>query len=152
MRLSVQTASDNKAVKQQAAKEAGLHMQDVTGMRILRKSIDARRNPPMVEMQVRLFTGDSEEELYETTKFGFVGDNKPVIVVGAGPAGLFAALRHIEKGLKPIILERGVNVHDRKKDIASLSSRNELKGESNFCFGEGGAGADSDGKLYTRGN
>ena len=152
MRLSVQTASDNKAVKQQAAKEAGLHMQDVTGMRILRKSIDARRNPPMVDMQVRLFTGDSEEELYETTKFGFVGDNKPVIVVGAGPAGLFAALRLIEKGLKPIILERGVNVHDRKKDIASLSSRNELKGESNFCFGEGGAGAYSDGKLYTRGN
>ena len=150
MRLSAKVASDNKAVQKQAAKEAGLPIQDVTGMRILRKSIDARRNPPMVEMQVRLFTGSSEEELYETTSFGFVGDKQPVIVVGAGPAGLFAALRLIELGLKPIILERGVNVRDRKKDIASLSARNELNGESNFCFGEGGAGAYSDGKLYTK--
>ncbi len=150
IRLSDKAASDNKAVQQQAAKEAGLPLRDITGMRILRKSIDARRNPPMVEMQVRLFTGDSEEELFETTSFGYVGDKKQVIVVGAGPAGLFAALRLIEQGYKPVVIERGVNVRERKKDIASLAARNVLNTESNYCFGEGGAGAYSDGKLYTK--
>ncbi len=150
MRVSAKVASDKKAVKQQAAKEAGLPIQDVKQMRILRKSIDARRNPPVVELQVRLFTGDSTQELYENTEFGFVGDKKQVVVVGAGPSGLFAALRLIERGFKPVILERGKSVEERKEDIALLSSRNELKGESNYCFGEGGGGTFSDGKLYTK--
>ncbi len=133
-----------------AAKAAKLPLPEITGMRILRRSVDARRNPPVIDMSVRLFTGDSKEELFETTHFPFVGDKKQVIVVGAGPAGLFASLRLIEKGFKPILLERGVNVHQRKKDIATLSTQGKVNSESNYSFGEGGAGAFSDGKLYTR--
>lgn len=150
MRLSAETASDTRAIRREAAKEAGLPILDITDMRILRKSIDARRNPPMVEVQVRLYTDTDAEALYEKTIFPFVGDAKQVVIVGAGPAGLFTALRLIELGLKPIILERGVGVEDRKKDIASLAAHNILQSESNFCFGEGGAGAFSDGKLFVR--
>jgi uncharacterized FAD-dependent dehydrogenase len=150
LRLSPETAIDTKAVQKIAAKEAKVPLAEVTGMRILRHSVDARRNPPVIDMSVRLFTGDTQEELFETTHFPFVGDEKQVIVVGAGPAGLFAALRLIEKGLKPILLERGVNVHQRKKDIAALSTQGKVNAESNYSFGEGGAGAFSDGKLYTR--
>ncbi len=150
LRLSPQTAIDTKAVQKIASKEAKLPLGEVTGMHILRRSVDARRNPLVIDMSVRLFTGDSEEKLFETTHFPFVGDKKQVIVVGAGPAGLFASLRLIEKGLKPILLERGVDVHQRKKDIAALSTQKIVNAESNYSFGEGGAGAFSDGKLYTR--
>jgi len=150
LRLSPETAIDTKAVQKIAAKQAKLPFEKVTGMRILRRSVDARRNPPVMDMSVRLFTDDAEEELFNTTQFPFVGDKKQVIVVGAGPAGLFASLRLIEKGLKPILLERGVDVHQRKKDLAALSTQRKVNPESNYSFGEGGAGAFSDGKLYTR--
>ncbi|MBI9095378.1 MAG: NAD(P)/FAD-dependent oxidoreductase [Sphaerochaeta sp.] len=150
LRLSAEAAADTKAVQELAARKAKVPREEVTGMHILRRSVDARRFPPVIDMSVRLFTGDTAEELFETTKFPFVGDKKQVIVVGAGPAGLFASLRLIEKGLKPILLERGVNVHQRKKDIAALSTQRKVNAESNYSFGEGGAGAFSDGKLYTR--
>ncbi len=150
LRLSPEAAATSKVVQKMAAKQARLPLEEVTGMRILRRSVDARRFPPVMDMSVRLFTGDTKEELFETTQFPFVGDKKQVIVVGAGPAGLFASLRLIEKGLKPILLERGVNVHQRKKDIAALSTQRIVNAESNYSFGEGGAGAFSDGKLYTR--
>ncbi|HKM07059.1 MAG TPA: NAD(P)/FAD-dependent oxidoreductase [Sphaerochaeta sp.] len=150
LRLSPKAAFDIRAVQEIAAKEARFPLKEVTGMRILRRSVDARRDPPVIDMNVRLFTGSSKEELFEATQFPFVGDKRQVIVVGAGPAGLFASLRLIEIGLKPILLERGVNVHQRKKDIAAISTQKKVNSESNYNFGEGGAGAFSDGKLYTR--
>ncbi|NCC65318.1 MAG: FAD-binding protein, partial [Spirochaetia bacterium] len=150
LRLSPEAASNSMATKEAAAKQANVPLKDITGMRTIRRSVDARRNPPVIDMQVRLFCNEEESNVFEKTEYPQVKDKKQVIVVGAGPAGLFASLQLIEKGLKPILLERGGDVHARKKDIASLIRTGEVNEESNYSFGEGGAGAFSDGKLYTR--
>ena len=104
-----------------------------------------------VNVKLRVFMNEmpSEPE-YQSIEYKDVSAGKPVIVVGAGPGGLFAALRLIELGLRPIIVERGKDVRERKKDIALISREHKVNGESNYSFGEGGAGAYSDGKLYTR--
>lgn len=150
LRLSPEAASNSMATKEAAAKQANVPLKDITGMRTIRRSVDARRNPPVIDMQVRLFCNEEESNVFEKTEYPQVKDKKQVIVVGAGPAGLFASLQLIEKGLKPILLERGGDVHARKKDIASLIRTGEVNEESNYSFGEGGAGAFSDGTLYTR--
>ncbi|AEV28737.1 FAD-dependent dehydrogenase [Sphaerochaeta pleomorpha str. Grapes] len=150
LRLSPETAMDNDAVLKMASKQANVSVADITAMRAIRRSVDARRNPPVIDMQVRLFCNEEEDSAFEKTTYPQVQNGKSVIVVGAGPAGLFAALRLIEMGLKPIILERGKDVHQRKKDIALLNLEKVVNEESNYSFGEGGAGAFSDGKLYTR--
>jgi uncharacterized FAD-dependent dehydrogenase len=123
----------------------------IKSIRIERKNIDARSRFPKVNLSVRVFV-DEQATINKPDYFNFhdVSDCKPVIVVGAGPAGLFAALRLIELNLKPIVLERGKDVSERKKDIAQLNRNVALNEESNYCFGEGGAGTFSDGKLYTR--
>ena len=136
-----------------AAKAAGVPVGKIAEVRLLRRSIDARsRN---ILRRYRLAAYLQGEVPPETASYGLkqdVSQKPPVVVVGAGPAGLFAALRLICGGRRPIILERGRNVHERKYDIAAISRTGGLNPDSNYCFGEGGAGTFSDGKLYTRSN
>jgi len=124
----------------------------ISSVRIIRKSIDARSKVQVkVNLTVDVYTDKSQpESIVYPFRYQNVANKKPVIIIGAGPAGLFAALRLIELGFKPIIFERGKEVSERKKDIAQLNRNNGLNTESNYCFGEGGAGTFSDGKLFTR--
>jgi len=133
------------------AEEYGYKPKDVTSIRILKRSIDARQRQIYVNLKVRVYVNEQpKDDAYTRTEYPDVSEAQPVIVVGAGPGGLFAALRLIELGLRPIVLERGKDVHERKKDLANISRTQQVDEESNYCFGEGGAGAYSDGKLYTR--
>lgn len=128
-----------------------MNERDITALRILKRSIDARQRVIFVNLGVRVYLNEMpNDKAYEETVYNNVEDRPQVIVVGAGPGGLFAALRLIELGLRPIIVERGKNVRDRKKDLALIGKNQTVDPESNYSFGEGGAGAYSDGKLYTR--
>ncbi len=139
------------AIKRYLAKEKGLDERTINVVRILKKSIDARQRNVYVNLQVRAYVNEyPQEDAFQRTEYPYVGDKQQVVVVGEGPAGLFAALRLIELGYRPIVIERGKDVHERKKDIALISREQRVNPESNYCFGEGGAGAFSDGKLYTR--
>jgi hypothetical protein len=139
-----------KSVKKNACQVAGVSPNILTDFRILKRSVDARHRPVYVNLSVRLTWDEEPEAFIRTFKWNNVTQGSPVVVVGAGPAGLFASLRLIELGLKPVILERGKAVSERKIDIAKLNRNEGLDPDSNFCFGEGGAGTFSDGKLYTR--
>ncbi len=148
----LETPSDDD-FKRASAKSMGLPLSKVGGYQILKKSIDARSSTILSRYRVVAYS-DSEvaPSPFSLDVFQNVALSTPVIVVGAGPAGIFAALRLIQRGFKPIILERGKDVHRRKYDTAALSREGILNPDSNYCFGEGGAGTFSDGKLYTRSN
>ena len=151
LRVLSQVASDSSQLKRYLSEEKGIAMGALKGVRILKRSIDARQRTIFVNLKVRLYINEQPtDDEYQHVDYPDVSDKPQVIVVGAGPGGLFAALRLIELGFKPIVLERGKNVHDRKKDLANISRTQQVDPESNYCFGEGGAGAYSDGKLYTR--
>ena len=151
LRILPEEAANEQALKQVVSRTIGDNIDDINAVRILKRSIDARQRVVLVNLTVRVFIHEIPDmPEYQTIFYQEVSNAKPVIIVGAGPAGLFAALRLIELGMRPIIVERGKNVHDRKKDIALISRNHTVDPDSNYCFGEGGAGAFSDGKLYTR--
>ncbi|MCQ2133226.1 MAG: FAD-binding protein [Bacteroidaceae bacterium] len=149
LRILPEQAASEQSIKQFLHTDRGLD--GINHVRILKRSIDARQRTIFVNLKVRAYIGEeSDDDEYQHTEYRNVEGRPEVIVVGAGPGGLFAALRLIELGLRPIVLERGKDVHERRKDIALISREHTVDPESNYSFGEGGAGAFSDGKLYTR--
>lgn len=151
LRLTPEQAADAMSIRKAVSNKENIDVSDLSAVRVLRKSIDARRFPVVVDLSVRAYVGESPtDDDFPRVVFNDVSDRPQVIVVGAGPGGLFAALRLIELGLRPVILERGGDVHRRKIDIARLCKEGVVDPDSNYSFGEGGAGAFSDGKLYTR--
>ena len=151
VRVIPSMAASMSVLADHVAREQGIDKRTITHIRILKRSIDARQRTIYVNLTLRVYIQEEPaDEVYEKTVYQDVSRGRSVVVVGAGPGGLFAALRLVELGLRPIVVERGKNVHDRKKDLALITKNQQVDEESNYCFGEGGAGAYSDGKLYTR--
>lgn len=151
IRILPQQAATENGIKDFLGREYALNKNEIQAVRILKRSIDARKRQVFINLTVRIYINEQpQDDLFIPISYGDVSDRQPAVVVGAGPAGLFAALRLIELGMRPIVLERGQDVHQRRKDIARISREHIVDNESNYCFGEGGAGAFSDGKLYTR--
>lgn len=151
MRVLPQVAASLANIKEAASREQAIDVRTIQAVRILKRSIDARQRTIYVNLKLRLYINEMPTEApFTPINYPDVSNGRQVIVVGEGPGGLFAALRLIELGLRPVILERGKNVRDRKKDLADITRHQQVNSESNYCFGEGGAGAYSDGKLYTR--
>lgn len=151
LRVEPQFAYNEQVLKETVSRECALDKRTINAVRVLKKSIDARQRTIYVNLTLRVFINEQPpQNEYTSIGYQIVDDRPQVIVVGAGPGGLFAALRLIELGYRPIVVERGKNVHERKVDIADITKTHKVNPESNYSFGEGGAGAYSDGKLYTR--
>ena len=151
LRVLPEQAASEQSLKQYISREKGLDVRTIRAVRTLKRSIDARQRIIFVNVKVRVFINEEPaEEEFTRTEYPNVEGKRSVIIVGAGPGGLFAALKLIELGLRPVIVERGKNVRERKEDLARISREHKVDPESNYSFGEGGAGAYSDGKLYTR--
>ncbi len=144
-------AANEEGIKRYLSREKGLDVRTLNQVRVLKRSIDARQRTIFVNLKVRAYINEyPQDDQYVHTEYPDVSTKPRVIVVGEGPGGLFASLRLIELGYRPIVLERGKDVRERKKDLSNITKTQKVDGESNYCFGEGGAGAYSDGKLYTR--
>lgn len=151
IRVKPEEAADDAVLKKMAAKMAGVTVDRLKRLDIVRRAVDARQQVVMFNLIVGLHIDSVENKVSVfIPAYKDVGKAEPVIIVGAGPAGLFAALRLIERGFRPIVLERGKAVENRKKDLSQLYRTGMVNEDSNFGFGEGGAGTFSDGKLYTR--
>lgn len=151
IRILPEQAASEEGIKRYLAKEKGLDVRTLNQVRVLKRSIDARQRTIFVNLKVRAYINEfPQDDQYVHTEYPDVSSRPRVIVVGEGPGGLFASLRLIELGYRPIVLERGKDVRERKKDLSNITKTQKVDEESNYCFGEGGAGAYSDGKLYTR--
>ena len=151
IRILPEQAASEESISRFPVTDKGINPKDITHVRVLKRSIDARQRTIYVNLKVRAYLNEQpEDEEFIRTEYQNVEGHTEAIVVGAGPGGLFAALHLIELGIRPIVVERGKDVHSRRKDIAKISREHLVNPESNYSFGEGGAGAFSDGKLYTR--
>ncbi len=151
IRILPEQAASEEGIKRYLSKEKGLDVRTLNQVRVLKRSIDARQRTIFVNLKVRAYINEfPQDDQYIHTEYPDVSSHPRVIVVGEGPGGLFASLRLIELGFRPIVLERGKDVRERKKDLSNITKTQKVDAESNYCFGEGGAGAYSDGKLYTR--
>ena len=152
LKLLPSEAASDELIKQYIAQAEAVKIAAVSGFTILKHSIDARGKQPWVSLLLKTYINEPyrQRDLMQFDFKDVKNAGKKVIIIGAGPAGLFAALYLIEKGIKPVILERGKDVRARRRDLALLNKDGKLNPESNYCFGEGGAGTYSDGKLYTR--
>ncbi len=151
LRVTPPVAAQMSVLTDHVAREKGIDARTITHIRVLKRSIDARQRTIYVNLTLRIYINEQpEDDCYPKTVYQDVSEAPRVIVVGAGPGGLFASLRLIELGLRPVVIERGKDVHERKKDLSLITKTQRVDDESNYCFGEGGAGAYSDGKLYTR--
>ena len=151
IRVLPQVGYNEDNIKDYLAREKGIDQRTINQIRVLKRSVDARHRDIYVNLKVRIYINEfPQDEAYIKTEYQNVSDKPEVIVVGEGPSGLFASLRLIELGFRPIVLERGKDVRERKKDMAMITKTQTVDPDSNYCFGEGGAGAYSDGKLYTR--
>ena len=151
IRILPEQAASEEGIKRYLAKEKGLDVRTLNQVRVLKRSIDARQRTIFVNLKVRAYINEfPQDDQFVHTEYPDVSSKPCVIVVGEGPGGLFASLKLIELGYRPVVLERGKDVRERKKDLSNITKTQKVDGESNYCFGEGGAGAYSDGKLYTR--
>ena len=152
LRVTPRTAASTAEIAQHLAKHNDIPAQSIQGIRVLKRSIDARQRNVVVNLKVRVYIDEpmTRDYLVPPIEYKPVGGGRQAIVVGMGPGGLFAALRLIELGIKPIVLERGKDVLQRRIDASRIQREGIVDPESNYCYGEGGAGAYSDGKLYTR--
>lgn len=150
LRVPLQEAADKDLLKTRAARKIGCPEETIDALSIQRRSLDARGKNPVFVLQVAACLGEPAPDLFRPKKYRPAGPDKKVVVVGSGPAGLFAALRLIEHGIRPVILERGKNVTERRFDLKTINREGVCNPDSNYCFGEGGAGTYSDGKLFTR--
>lgn len=150
--LLPEQAGDETSIKNVASTALNIPPERIKHVYILKRSIDARGRRVVYRVKVKVYIDEIPLPEIFAVKYQNVSDKKPVVIIGAGPAGLFAALRCIELGLKPVIIERGKDVKQRRRDLALLNKEGIINSDSNYCFGEGGAGTYSDGKLYTRSN
>ena len=150
IRVSPECASKKRLLLDKISNELNIQKKDITEINILKKSIDARQKQIKINLKIDVFINQKFTREIKVNKYKNVNNSREVIIIGAGPAGLFAALKLIENGIKPIIIERGKKVRNRRRDLAKITKEHIVNEDSNYCFGEGGAGTFSDGKLYTR--